>query len=90
MRVRFTGTGSDAHDARARSVVPPRLRIVGPESRVKEVEFAETDEIDLAGVTGEKVLRVGAFVADPQVRFESASQVTVKVGPARGRPVEGR
>ena len=67
-------------------MVPTKLRIVGPESRVKEVEYAETDAIDLTGVTGEKVFRVGAFVADPQVRFESASQVTVKVGPAKGRP----
>ena len=86
VRVHFTGTGSDGRDARARSVAPSKLRIVGPESRVKEVEYAETDAIDLTGVTGEKVFRVGAFVADPQVRFEAASQVTVKVGPARGRP----
>jgi hypothetical protein len=85
VRVHFTGTGSDGRDARARSVAPSKLRIVGPESRVKEVEYAETDAIDLTGVTGEKVFRVGAFVADPQVRFEAASQVTVKVGPAKGR-----
>lgn len=86
VRVRFTETGSDTREARARSVAPNKLRIVGPESRVKEVEYAETDAIDLTGVTGEKVFRVGAFVADPQVRFESASQVTVKVGPAKRRP----
>jgi hypothetical protein len=86
VRVHFTGTGSDLREERARSVAPNKLRIVGPESRVKEVEYAETDAIDLTGVTGEKVLRVGAFVADPQVRFEAASQVTVRVGPAKGRP----
>lgn len=90
VRVRFSGTGSDGHEAGARSVVPPKLRIVGPESRVKEVEYAETDVIDLTGVTGEKAFRVGVFVADPQVRFESTSQVTVKVGPAKGRLSEGR
>jgi YbbR domain-containing protein len=85
--VRIAGDGK----ARGRSsAVPSSLWIVGPESRVKEVEYAETDLIDLAGVTAEKVLRVGVFVADPQVRFESASQVTVKVGPAKGRLSEGR
>jgi YbbR domain-containing protein len=87
VRVHLTGTGGEA---RARSVAPIKLRIVGPESRVKEVEYAETDAIDLTGVAGEKVFRVGAFVADPQVRFEAASQVIVKVGPAKGRPLEGR
>jgi hypothetical protein len=65
------------------------LRIVGPESLVNEVKYAETDVIDLTGVTGEKEFRVGVFVEDPQVRFESAPQVTVKVGPARGRLAEG-
>ena len=86
MHVRIAGDGK----ARVRSVVPSTLSIVGPESRVKEVEYAETDLIDLAGVTAEKPFRVGVFVADPQVRFESASQVTVKVGPIRGRLSEGR
>ena len=89
VRVRITGTIDDGPEARSRSVVPPSLGIVGPESRVKQVEYAETDLIDLTGVTGEKVFRVGVFVADPQVRFESASQVTVKVGPTRGRLAEG-
>jgi YbbR domain-containing protein len=90
VRVHFTGAAGDGQEARTQSVVPPRLRIVGPESRVKEVEYAETDVIDLTGVPGAKVFRVGAFVADPQVRFESASQVTVRVGPAKGRLPEGR
>ena len=88
VRVRVTGT-SDDPEARNRSVVPPSLGIVGPESRVKQVEYAETDVIDLTGVTGEKVFHVGVFVADPQVRFESTPQVTVKVGPAKGRFAEG-
>jgi hypothetical protein len=56
---------------------------------VKAVKVAETDVIDLTGVTGEKVLRVGVSVDDPQVRFESAPQVTVKVGPAKGGLAEG-
>jgi YbbR domain-containing protein len=88
VRVRSTGPG---HETRSLSVTPPRLKIVGPESLVKQVEYAETDAIDLTGVRGEKAFRVGVFVADPQVRFDSASQVTVKVGPAkRGRPLEER
>ena len=89
VRVHSTGPGSTGREARGLSVVPPRLRIVGPESLVNEVKYAETDVIDLTGVTGEQEFRVGVFVEDPQVRFESAPQVTVKVGPARGRFAEG-
>jgi YbbR domain-containing protein len=90
VRVHSTGTGSTGHEARGLIVSPPRLRIVGPESRVNEVAYAETDVIDLTSVTGAKEFRVGVFVDDPQVRFESAPQVTVKVGPAKGRLAEGR
>lgn len=86
VRVRTTGPGSTGREARS---TPLRLRIVGPESLVDEVKYAETDVIDLTGVTGEQEFRVGVFVDDPQVRFESAPQVTVKVGPARGGFAEG-
>jgi YbbR domain-containing protein len=86
VRVHTAGPGSTGREARS---IPPTLRIVGPESLVNAVQYAETDSIDLTGVTGAKEFRVGVFVNDPQVRFESAPQVTVKVGPAKGRLAEG-
>jgi YbbR domain-containing protein len=89
VRVRSTGSGNGGREAHRLSVTPLKLRIVGPETLVNAVQYAETDVIDLSGVTGEKEFRVGVFVEDPQVRFESTPQVTVKVGPARGRLREG-
>ncbi len=59
-------------------VVPGTLRIVGPEPRVTSITGAETDAIDLSGVTGNREIKVNAFVADPQVRFETSPVVTVK------------
>jgi YbbR domain-containing protein len=61
------------------TVTPARLRIAGAENRVRQVESAQTDPIDLSGVIGRTELRVHAYVADPQVRFEGASAVTVNV-----------
>lgn len=58
--------------------VPGALRIVGPEGSVTSITGAETDAIDLSGVTGNREIKVNAFLADPQVRFENSSVVTVK------------
>ncbi len=59
--------------------VPDRLRIAGPEPRVTSVRSAETDAIDLSGVTANTAIKSNAFVSDPQVRFEVSPVVTVKV-----------
>jgi len=55
------------------------VRVVGPESHVNRVEFAETDPVDLSGVVGEEEFQVQAFVADPQVRLATPPTITVRV-----------
>jgi YbbR domain-containing protein len=59
--------------------VPGTLRIAGPEGRVNAVGAAETDAIDLSGVTANREMKVNAFISDPQVRFELPPVVTVKI-----------
>jgi hypothetical protein len=58
---------------------PEVLRIAGPEGRVKAVTNAETDAIDLSGITTNQELKVTAFISDPQIRFEVSPIVTVKL-----------
>jgi len=60
-------------------IVPDKLRIAGPEGRVAGVGSAETDAIDLSGVTESKEIKSSAFLSDPQVRFEVSPAVTVKL-----------
>jgi hypothetical protein len=59
--------------------MPEKLRIAGPEGRVNSVASADTDAIDLSGITANTEMRVNAFISDPQVRFEVSPVVTVKV-----------
>jgi hypothetical protein len=59
--------------------VPGTLRIAGSEVRVAAVTGAETDAIDLTGITGNREVKVNAFISDPQVRFEVSPVVTVKL-----------
>jgi hypothetical protein len=62
----------------SQQVVPAALRITGPEGRVNAVTNAETDAIDLSGITANADIKVSTFISDPQVRFEVSPAVTVK------------
>lgn len=59
--------------------VPETLRIAGPEGRVQTVNSAETDAINLSGITANTELKANAYITDPQVRFEVSPLVTVKL-----------
>lgn len=58
---------------------PDHLNITGPESRVQRIDYVESDTIDVSAVVSEASFSVQAYVADPQVRFEGANVVQVKV-----------
>ena len=62
----------------SQQAVPASLRIAGPEGRVNAVPNAETDAIDLSGITASADIKASAFISDPQVRFEVPPAVTVK------------
>jgi YbbR-like protein len=60
-------------------VEPDSLTVVGPESRVKQIDEAFTDPVDLSSVTQTGEFRLNAFVTDPQVRFQSDPRVKVTI-----------
>ncbi|SRR5579883_349403 len=62
-----------------REVFPETLQVAGPEGRVDAVTAAQTDAIDLAGVTGSREIEVNTFLSDPQVWLESSPIVRVKL-----------
>jgi YbbR domain-containing protein len=63
----------------SQEVIPPSVRIVGPEQRVAAIVGAQTDAIDLSSATSATEVQVNAFVADAQVGMESPPLVTVRV-----------
>ena len=73
---------SDPHQGYAVAsfdVTPARLAITGPESSVERTTAAITDRINIGGVVSASQFRVNTFLSEPQVRFQSPSQVTVRV-----------
>ena len=61
------------------SVVPAELQIIGPESRVKQIHFVETDPVDLRLLDANGEARTAAYAGDPQVVFTGPPVVTVRV-----------
>jgi hypothetical protein len=79
VKVRQSSPPPAGYHVKRTVVDPPRLVVVGPESRVSNVDAAETDPVDLSRVVAEAEFRVSAFLPDPQVRFESTPHVKVRV-----------
>ncbi len=78
VRIRYQSTPPDGWKVYREAVTPEVLRIIGPANKVDQIEYAETDPIDVEWKPGEKSVRVHVFAGDPQVRFESSPMVTVK------------
>jgi hypothetical protein len=79
LNVRIYAPPPEGYHMVRQETVPSTLRIAGPEGRVNAVASAETDAIDLSGVTAYREIKVNAFISDPQVRFEVSPLVTVKL-----------
>ena len=79
VRIKFEQPPDPQFRIKREEVKPPVLRILGPESRVKQVMFAETDPIDIREIAGSASFQVQTFVGDPQVRIDGAGAVTVEI-----------
>jgi YbbR domain-containing protein len=90
VHVLFSGSPPEGCRIKGQRVRPPTVTIAGPESRVSQVEYAETESIDLAGVVGDREFQVQAVIADPHVRVESSPDVAVQVVVEQIRPAEAR
>ena len=79
VQVRFSGAAPKGYQLDHYNVAPEQLTVVGPESRVKQIEYAVTDPVDLSSVVSESEFHVNAFLDDPHVRFEKPERISVKV-----------
>jgi YbbR domain-containing protein len=69
----------EGYRVRAYQIKPERVRIRGPEERVKGIARVGTDPVDLSGVVSRKEFRTSVNLGDAQVRLEAPAVVTLKV-----------
>ena len=63
----------------SQEIVPATLRVIGPDSRVRNLASAATDAIDLSTTYGDAEFRVPVFLPDPYVRLERDTTIVVRV-----------
>lgn len=59
--------------------IPPKLGVVGPESKVRRTEALKTDPLDISGVVSTAQYQVNTYLPEPLERFQGPSHVTVRV-----------
>jgi YbbR domain-containing protein len=79
VELRFTSAPPSGYAVVREEVTPRTIRIAGPEARIDAMESAQTDAIDLSGVTATREFHVNTFVADPQLWLESSPVVQVRL-----------
>jgi YbbR domain-containing protein len=69
----------EGYRIRAYQIEPERVRIRGPEERVKGIARVGTDPVDLSGVVSQKEFRTAINLGDAQLRLEVPTTITLKV-----------
>jgi YbbR domain-containing protein len=83
VEVRLAAPPPEGYRVSGQQVKPPTVRIIGPESRVRQLTHAETDPVDLSRVVGQAEFRVHVYVGDPHVRLVSSPMVAVSIALSR-------
>ena len=78
VEVRFSAPHS-SYEVAGYQVEPQQLSVVGPENSVDKTRFVVTDPIDISGVVSSAQFRVNTYLSEARVRFQSSSQVLVRV-----------
>jgi YbbR domain-containing protein len=79
VEVRFAGPPPPGYRVASQSVIPLKLKVLGPRTHVHRLTAVQTDAIDLSGTVGTAEFRVSTYVPDPQLRFEGSPMVAVRV-----------
>ena len=79
IQIRYAGNPMPGYRVARHELSPDHLRVIGPRSRVEQLQSIDTDPIDLNGIISEAETRVSTFVDDPQLRVDGSSMVRVRL-----------
>jgi hypothetical protein len=90
VRVETAGAPAAGYEIYSTTVLPPRIRVRGPESNVRMVEFVTTEKIDIDGKTADHTARqIPIAASDPKAAvLNTFVDVIYRIGERRvDRPV---
>lgn len=80
----------EGYEIQSNQVMPLKVRLRGPEFRVRNITEVRTDPIDLSGVAGTTEFRTNVNVGDAQVRPEVHPPIRVTVTLAKVIPKDAK
>lgn len=85
VKVNADGTPADGFEVYATSVIPPKIRVRGPASFIKTLDFVETDKIDLTAKRSEFTAKqIPVSVANPKAAvLDTVVDVYFRIGEKR-------
>ena len=85
VNVNYTGSPAEGYEVYGTSVLPPKIRVRGPASFIKTLDFIETDNIDVAGKKEEFTARqIPVSVANPKAAvLDTVVDVVFRIGEKR-------
>lgn len=75
--IQFAGNLPAGYRIADQSVEPGILKVSGPEKRINGIQSAQTDPVDLSGMTENTDVTMNAFVSETRAQFVTTPVVTV-------------
>lgn len=69
-------------------VTPAKITVVGPESRLNNIDSAITDPVDATGLVGHGTFTTQAYLGDPLVQLMNPQPIHVTVTTVKAKPGE--
>lgn len=86
VRVDLKGSPAAGFRVSHHTVQPLTVRVSGPESRLRDLQAAQTDMVEISGLDRSVKVSANAYLSDPRLRLESPPRVTVDIAIERGSP----
>jgi len=84
VRVDLKGFPASGFRLAGHKVHPAMVRVSGPEMRVRDLEYAQTDSVELSGLDRSVSVNANAFLSDPLLQLDP-HRVTVDIAIERGK-----
>lgn len=75
--IQVTGTVPSGYKLVQKTAKPDMLEVSGPETRVNGIQSAQTDPVNVNGLTQDADIKVNAYISEPRAQFTSPPVVTV-------------
>jgi YbbR domain-containing protein len=79
VKATIVGSPAEGYQVSAVRIIPPRVPLSGPQSRIEQVTEADTEPISIAGLSDVLTVQVALDLEDTRLRFGSTDRVTTVI-----------